>query len=1001
MAELHVGDTLHGFTVVSIQKLDEYNGKGIRLRHDATGLDLYHLRNEDRENLFAFAFKTPPRDNTGVAHIVEHAVLSGSSSFPIKDPFLALMKGSTNTFMNAMTYPDKTVYPAATTVRSDYYNMMKVYGDAVFFPLLRKEVFHQEGRRIELDEKGRPQVQGIVYNEMKGSYSSFESIVGEWSYRSVFTDSPYYYDSGGYPAEIPGLDYEGFRRYHSTYYHPSNCRVFLYGNLPTEEQLEFLQREFLSGFRAGAAAEEIPAQPRWKEPREMEVKGPLSDDEGEEEAKTTVILNWLVGSSTEPLEMLSIQVLSDMLLGYSGTPLQKAINESGLGEDMAPASGLETDVAEIVFTAGLRGTDRGKKKAFEQLVMNELERLAREGLPRDLVEGSLRRVEFRNREIKGGAPFGLRLMGRALRGWLHGKAPEATLEFTPHIEELKRRYEQQERYFERLIEELLLNNPHRSTVTVVPDRRYLRELDEEISERVAQKTAAMGEEEQRQLEEELNAFRTFQETPDREEDRQKIPRVSREELPEDIPVIDTREEQIGGIPCYSHDLYTNGIIYVDWAFDIGELTREQRLLLPLLGRMIVSSGLPGESYDRVARRMALSTGGIHPYLEESPLVGQRDRYLGLMLFRLKCLEGSLDEALDLLTELLLRAEVDDVKRLREVLLEFRNDMRSAVIPAGHSFASLRARSRLSRSSAVEEEWRGIEQLLFLSGFDPEAEHGLDDLARRLAELRESLIRRGGMLINVTAEGEWIGTVKERIGTMVQRLPGGSAANRSAPGDTDAERHIAQSNAVYTDLEAETCDWEGLEIPAAVGYAATALPGAYFGEPGHALQVLIAHILKTDYLWERIRMNGGAYGAGASAHGLEGLFSFFSYRDPSAGNSLQVFLRGIEQIASGNFSKADLEQAVVSVVGHDLRPHSPGEKSLIGLRRRLLGITDEIRREKRRHLLTASQEGLEEEAAAMSRLVDGAARVVLASRNVLEEAESRYPEARVRRTRVPL
>jgi hypothetical protein len=1006
--DLQVGDRLHGFTVVSVQDIEEYRGVGIRLRHEATGLDLYHLLNDDRENLFAFAFKTPPRDNTGAAHIVEHAVLSGSQRFPIKDPFLALMKGSLNTFMNAMTYPDKTVYPAATTVKSDYYNLMQVYGDAVFRPLLRREVFHQEGRRLEIDENGSPQVKGIVFNEMKGSYSSFESIVGEWSYRSVFSNSPYYFDSGGHPAEIPDLRYEDFQHYHSTYYHPSNCRVFLYGNIPTEEQLEFLQSEFLAGFSQGASAEDIPVQQRWSEPREMEIKGPLSEDEEGEEAKTTIIINWLLGSAVDPLELLSSQILSDMLLGYSGTPLQKAVNESELGEDMAPASGLETDVAEAVFTVGLRGTDQQKKEQFRDLVLGELERLAREGLPRDLVEGSIRRVEFRNREIKGGVPFGLRLMGRALRGWLHGRDPEATLEFTPHMEELKRRYRTEERFFERMIEEKLLHNPHRCTVTVVPDRRYHRELNQAIEQRVNQITRGMDEEQRRELQDDVAAFRSFQETPDRQEDRETIPRVSRQELPEDIPLIDTREGEVQGVPFYSHDLYTNGIVYVDWAFDLRGLSREERQLLPLLGKMIVSSGLPGESYDRVARRMALSTGGIYPYLEESPKVGGGEDYLELMLFRLKSLETSAEEALQLLLELLMQAEISDVKRLRELLLELRNDMRSAVIPSGHSFASLRARSRLCRASAVEEEWRGIEQLIFLNGFDPREESALQELGSRMEQVRRKLLTRSRMLINVTAEGEWISTVREQIRERLEQIPAGTRLDETAasgeagpPAGESSVRTGSAAQEASPEDTGERIDWEGLEIPAAVGYAALAMPGAGFGNPAHPLQVLIAHLLKTDYLWEKIRMNGGAYGAGAAAHGLEGLFSFFSYRDPAAADSLEVFLRGVEEIAAGKFTAEDLEQAVISVVGTELRPHSPGEKSLIGLRRRLLGITDELRREKRRGLLAAETGDLREEARALERRSAEAVRVVLASRETVEEAEKRYPQAHIQRTRVPL
>ena len=989
--QLRIGDKLHGFTVTNIDSLEEYHGSGIHLQHDLTGLEVYHLYNEDRENLFAFAFKTPPADDTGVAHILEHTVLSGSRHYPVKDPFLALMQGSVNTFLNAMTYPDKTVYPAASTVKKDYYNIMSVYADAVFFPLLKRELFLQEGRRFVPQEDGNLKVEGIVFNEMKGSFSSYDSIVGDWSYRSLFEKSQYRYESGGSPQAIPQLSYEQFVDFHKKYYHPANCRFFMYGNIPTEEQLEFLQKNYLSEFGAGESAPDIADEPSWQEPKLFTVKGPAV--EGEEKPKPTITINWRTGVINDPLTLLSMQVLSGALIGHPGTPLQKLINDTELGEDMSPVSGLETDIRDMSFSIGIRGIDPENAGKFEDLVLGELKRLVEEGLPTDVVKGTLRRVEFQNREIRGGAPFGLRMMNKALRGWLHGGEPRTTLEFTPHMERLKQEYDANPHYFEELIDRSLLNNTHRSTVVVEPDGGYLQDLDEEIQQTVDKIHSQMDEVQEQQLRGDLEAFEKFQNAPDPQSALKTIPILSREDLPEDISVIETGDTQVDGIPGFTHDLFTNGIIYIDFAFNITELSERERLLLPLLGRMLTSTGLPGVAYDEVARRQNLKMGGLSPYLDISPMVGATDSYLGYLFVRLKCLEGSLEEALELTFDLLQHAQVEDSRRLWEVLTEFRNDMRSAVIPAGHSFSTLRAGAHLEPAIRIEDEWRGIEQLLFLTTLPAQAGPDVEAIGQELKSLRDKVMTRQRMMLNMSADGQQLGRIHTQ---MAEYLADFSSYESSSIRSFD---HFVSDDGVL--IEPYHDNWESLQVPASVGYSGMALPGLLYGKPGYAAYILVAHLLKTDYLWQKIRMQGGAYGAAASTHGLEGVFSFLSYRDPSVEKSLQVYEDGLAHLAREGVTEEELEKAIIAIVGKDTRPKSPGEKSVVGLKRRLYGISDELRRASRHEMLDVKVADVKREAEVLHENAGKAVRVAMAESKVLDKAEQLFGRKDQKRIIVPM
>jgi Zn-dependent M16 (insulinase) family peptidase len=363
------GARAHGFTVKAVTELPELDSLGISLVHDVTGLKLYHISNDDEENAFAFTFRTPPRTSNGVAHILEHSVLCGSEAFPLKDPFFTLVKGSMITYLNAWTFPDKTVYPAASINRTDYFNILRVYGDAVFFPLLRPESFAQEAWHLEpadREDDGRLAASGVVFNEMKGNYSSQSSIVGEWTYRSLFPDTPYHVDSGGEPAAILSLTREELIAFHRAYYHPANCRVILYGDIPTEDQLAFLDRQFLKRFQGLSIDSALPLQARWNAPRRTDQTYPAQP--GEDPAKKTeVTVSWLLPENTDPLSRVAFVMLDDILAGHAGSPLRRALVESGLGQDYSSSAGLETELRQMVFTTGLRGTEKDNAVQIEAL----------------------------------------------------------------------------------------------------------------------------------------------------------------------------------------------------------------------------------------------------------------------------------------------------------------------------------------------------------------------------------------------------------------------------------------------------------------------------------------------------------------------------------------------------------------------------------------------------------------------------------------------------------
>ena len=968
-----------GFEILEVRELKEFEALGILARHQKSGAEVFHVYNDDSENLFSFSFATPPKDSTGVAHILEHSVLCGSEAYPLKDAFLVLAQGSLQTFLNAWTFPDKTVYPASSVNEQDYFNLMSVYGDAVFRPLLSEWTFMQEGHRLFFDEAGqggkngeRLQITGVVYNEMKGAYSSLDAYVGLWSVKSVLPGTPYDFESGGDPECIPDLTWEDFRAFHRRWYSPANCRIFLAGNIPTERQLAFLDKEFFSSLPPGTREAPIPRTVRWESPRSFRIPCPAGSEQ-----KPTVLLSWLCGDAADANETLGLAALTEILLGHDGSPLTRTLIDSGLGEDLSPVSGLEGELRETAFCAGLRGVQplltRGIRglngealgqapeeteavtsaaKKVEALILEELERLVREGIPKEEIEAALLGMEFSHREIRrSGGPFSLVWMRRSLRSWLHGGNPWDSLLFAPSFAELKRRLGEDEGYFERMIRRCLLDNPHRAFVIIEPRESFQEEKEAAFTRRLEETEASLGNAEKEAILNKAAELEKIQEREDSPEALASIPHLSRNDLSPEIEIVKRDYADASGVPVLVHPLFTNGITYADFAFPVDVFSPADYPWLPFFSRVAVSMGLPGMDYGEVSSLMARTTGGFYAMLHTGSLAPGAARAAALptgifdiagrdwIIFRLKALDEKIVPALDLALDLITKADFSDLQRIRDLALEMKNELDSNLAPSGHSFASGRSGRLFSRSRGVDELWNGLDQLVFAHKL---VDLNVSEISAKLKAIQAKLAG-AGVLINL-AGGAPLEAEKEiakRFGVF------GSPRPRN-PASLDGESFFSLSEIKTVSGGPEVFVSPSLQV----GFVAISLKAAPYGSPLQAAELVLSHQLSTGALWEDIRMKGGAYGAFAQPDNLEGPFSFSTYRDPNPLRSLDAFSSIVKETSVDTLA---LDKAVIGAYARETRPRTPAEKSFADFLRFLYGIEDRHRSQRLKDLIAASED----------------------------------------------
>ncbi|MDR0511656.1 MAG: insulinase family protein [Treponema sp.] len=1016
--ELRQGQTLEsGFQILAVKELGEFEACGIWARHIKSGTEVFHVHNNDSENLFSFAFATPPKDSTGAAHILEHSVLCGSENYPLKDAFLVLAQGSLQTFLNAWTFPDKTVYPASSVNEQDYFNLMSVYGDAVFRPTLSEWTFMQEGHRLSFADgvstgvtdsnsvsPKQLEITGVVYNEMKGAYSALDAYTGLWSVKAVLPNTPYDFESGGDPEHIPNLTWDGLKQFHRDYYSPANCRIFLAGNITTEKQLDFLNDNFLSALDAGNKCDAISLTPRWEKPKSYNVPCPAGADQ-----KPTVLVSWLCGDSSDMDESLNLAALTEVLMGHDGSPLTRALIESGLGEDLSPASGLEGELRETSLCVGLRGlavensTDENSvaeaAEKVQALILQTLERLAEDGIPKEEIEAALLGMEFSHREIRrSGGPFSLVWMRRSLRAWLHGGTPWDSLLFTPALDSLKRRIAGEDRYFENLIRRYLLDNPHRALIIIKPTEGFQEEKEAALHSRLLEIDSSLGEEERQVIAEKNEELKVQQEKENSPEALASIPHLSRSDLKAEIETVKREYDDASGVPALVNPIFTNGISYVNLAFPADVFPPEDYPWFPFFAKAIVSAGLPGMDYGEVSTFMARTVGGLNTMLQtgspvpdsaripaspESPLFsagGALGDVVGRdwIIFRLKMLDEKIAASLDLSHKLITSADFSDLKRLRDLALEMKNDLDSNMAPAGHMYASSRCSRLFSRSRCVEDLWSGIDQILFAHKL---VTLDASEICDKLKALQSRLLG-AGLLLNVAG-----GAHAEVLKEAGKRFGGFGAPAPRNPQASKIERFTALSAFGAAAGKGEVFASPSLQV----GFAAATLKAAPFASPQQAADLVVSHQLSTGALWENIRMKGGAYGAFATPDSLEGIFSLATYRDPNPLRSLEAFSSILKEAAEGKPSlddaaaEAALTKVVIGTYARETSPRSPAGKSLADFLRFLYGIDDSHRLRRLKNLVAVNEAEVSAVFKRLAEDADNANAVIIAGKAEAEKA----------------
>ncbi len=939
-ATLQKGERVANFTVSSVTPLPDLRAVAYLLTHEKSGASLLHLHNDDPENLFTVAFRTPPPDSTGLPHILEHTVLCGSKKYPVKDPFVELLKKSVATFLNAMTYPDKTVYPCASMNEKDFFNIADVYCDAVFHPLITETHFKQEGHHLDFAEPGNPDspltIKGIVYNEMKGAFSDLDGIIQRKTGRGIFPDNAYGLESGGDPEAIPELTYEQFVSFYRTYYHPTNSLIFLYGSIPTEKHLSFLDERYLSGFDRLSIDTTIARQPRWREPVSETVPYPVGPNE-DGAKKAAVVLTFRTNDVTDAVTTLSMHLLSDYLLGNAASPLRRALIDSRLGEELTD-SGYAGHQRDTYFSVGLKGTEADRTAAIADLVLSSCSELAAKGLDPKKVEAAFHRLEFASREIRPRHP--LLLMDRVYRTWLYGADPLDSLRLNEHLSALRSRYEKEPRFFERLLSEMIVDNPHYSLLTFVPDPEFIAKKEEIFRERMAKQKEKMTPAELERVVREAAELDALQTAPNSPEALATLPRLAVADVPAEPFELPTALETVAGRPLLHTDIFANGIDYLKIAFDLRGIDEDLIDYLPLYTDAMTNMGAAGQDYAFMAEREAACTGGIEAGVSTGGRADDSHFVQPFLLVTSRALATHLRDMLDVLYDRVLLTDFSDLSRLRDILLQGRVHWHSSLIPSGNQYAALFAGRNLSRNCALSERLGGVTQVRMYDRLVAEVDKNPEKIVEKLSRVREFLLASGRVTVSFVGEPE-----ERRI--LDEWLKGLYSGMRD-----DEPR---EETADFTpSLESR----EGIATPADVAFVAKVLPAISSDHPDAPALLLLSVHLSYGYLWNEVRVKRGAYGVRASYDSGNGVFSFTSYRDPCVKETLDAFQGVFHHIAAEmDLSPPAVEQAIIGSLKALDQPIRPGQAVGVALSRHIRGDTPELRKRFRERLLSLTEKDI--------------------------------------------
>ncbi|KAL8554483.1 hypothetical protein ACS0TY_002610 [Phlomoides rotata] len=890
-----------GFEKVSEEFIEECKSRAVLYKHKKTGAEIMSVSNDDENKVFGIVFRTPPKDSTGIPHILEHSVLCGSRKYPLKEPFVELLKGSLNTFLNAFTYPDRTCYPVASTNTKDFYNLVDVYLDAVFFPKCVEDVktFQQEGWHYELNDPSEDiTYKGVVFNEMKGVYSQPDSILGRATQQALFPDNTYGVDSGGDPQVIPKLTFEEFKEFHGKYYHPSNARIWFYGDDDPNERLRILS-EYLDMFEANSAPMEskVEYQKLFSKPVRIVEKYPAADGV-DLKKKHMVCLNWLLSETPLDLETeLALGFLDHLMMGTPASPLRKTLLESGLG-DAIVGGGIEDELLQPQFSIGLKGVSEEDIQNIEELILDTLKKLAEEGFDSDAVEASMNTIEFSLRENNTGSfPRGLALMLRSVGKWIYDMDPFVPLKYQEPLKALKARIAEEgsKAVFAPLIEKFILNNPHLVTIEMQPDPEKASRDEAAEKENLEIVKASMTQEDLAELARATNELKLKQETPDSPEALKCVPCLSLQDIPKKPTQIPTEVGDINGTKVLQHNLFTNDVVYAEVVFNMSTLKQELLPLVPLFCQSLLEMGTKDMDFVQLNQLIGRKTGGISVYPFTSSVRGKQDP-CSHMIVRGKATSERTEDLFDLVNRVLQDVELTDQKRFKQFVSQSKARMENRLRGSGHGIAAARMDAKLNVAGWVSEQMGGVSYLEFLRTLENKVDDDWPAISSSLEEIRTTLLSKNGCLVNLTSDGKNLKNTEKYVGKFLDMLP-----STSPVGSTAWNAQLSRTN-------------EAIVIPTQVNYVGKA---ANIFETGYQLKgssYVISKYISNTWLWDRVRVSGGAYGGFCDFDSHSGVFTFLSYRDPNLLKTLDVYDGTSNFLRELEMGDDALTKAIIGTIG---------------------------------------------------------------------------------------
>ena len=962
-------EELTAYEILERNFIDDLKSEGIVLRHKKTGAKVALLSNDDDNKVFYIGFRTPPHNSTGVAHIVEHTVLCGSKEFPVKDPFIELAKGSLNIFLNAMTFPDKTVYPIASCNDKDFQNLMHVYLDAVFYPNIHneKKIFQQEGWHYELENADDElTINGVVYSEMKGAFSSPDDVLEREIMNSLFPDTAYGVESGGDPDVIPELSYEEFLAFHKSFYHPSNSYIYLYGDMDMAEKLIFMDEHYLSKFDALEIDSEIKMQKAFDDVKDVVIEYPISEAESEDE-NAYLSYNIIVGDSLDRELYVAFQILDYAISSAPGAPLKTALIDKGIGKDVY--SVYENGIYQPYFSVIAKNTDADRKEEFVSTIESVLKDLIANGIDKKSLAAAIQYFEFKYREADFGSyPKGLMYGLQVFDSWLYDdKKVFWHIVANETFASLKKKIDTG--YFEALLEKYIINNTHKSIVTALPVKGLGDRKEEALAKKLAEYKASLTPEEIEVIVKETKELEQYQETPDSKEALETIPMLTREDMRKEIVPLCNKVEEIEGSPFIRHDVFTNGIGYVRLVFSADNVSTDMLAYSGILKNILGYMDTDKHNYGDLFNEIHLNTGGVSSGFVLYEDVKEKGSYRVVFEVKTKVLYENMQKGFDLLEEILLHTDITDEKRLYEIIAETKSRMQSQLMSSSHSVAAMRAAGYFNENAALTDMMGGIPFYRLLEQIEKNFEEEKSKLIDTLKLLMKQMFRPENVMLDYTSPLENEAGIRECFSTFKKKL---------------YTEPVSKYDRVVPVIKRN----EGFQTSAQVQYVCRAGDFSRNGLPYTGALKVLRVIMGYDYLWNNVRVKGGAYGC-MSAFRRNGSSYFVSYRDPNLGKTNETYEKVVEYLKNFEADEREMTQFIIGTLSGEDTPLTPSAKGKRSFAAYMSNIDEALLQKERDELLSTTKEDIRSLSEYMKTFLEQDCICVIGNTNAIESEKQLF------------